>query len=131
MNQLIEILTWEPNVKMQYELVLMLLLFLLPAAFGRNRRQIALCWGFCFSLFLLLHRAFFALLVSGAYLYLLAGLCCMLCRLKPGAFLEPARYLKRELPIFLGFFPEAAGAEGSRHPPEGKSGTGASCFFPP
>ena len=29
MNQLIEILTWEPYVKMQYELVLMLLLFLL------------------------------------------------------------------------------------------------------
>ena len=67
MNQLIEILTWEPNVKMQYELVLMLLLFLLPAAFGRNRRQTALCWGFCFSLFLLLHRAFFALL-SGCLL---------------------------------------------------------------
>ena len=120
MNQLIEILTWEPNVKMQYELVLMLLLFLLPAAFGRNRRQTALCWGFCFSLFLLLHRAFFALLVSGAYLYLLAGLCCMLYRLRPGAFLEPACYLKRELPIFLGFFPEAAGTEGSPAPSGGE-----------
>lgn len=99
---MLDVLTWEPNVKMQYELVLMLLLFLLPAAFLRNRKTIAKCWAALFALFLFLHRALLPFLLSGLYLYLLCGLLFMFYRLRLSAFSEPGRRLLRELSVYLG-----------------------------
>ena len=96
MKSLLEIITWEPNVKMQYELLLMLLLFLLPAAALKSRKRLAALWAAVFCGFLLLHRAFLPFAVSGLYVYLLCGLLCMLYAGKPAAFLQPAVWASQQ-----------------------------------
>lgn len=97
MRDVIDILTWEPNVKMQYELLLILLLFLMPVLHAKKRSALLKNWGLLFCLFAFLHRALLPLFVSGVYAYLLLGFLYALFRLRPGAFLEPAIRLWRLL----------------------------------
>ena len=89
MSRILETLIWEPNVEMQYELVLMLLLFLLPAAFAKRKKTVGICWGLAFAGFLFLHRALLAFLVSGLYLGFLAGVICFIWQPSLAAFTRP------------------------------------------
>lgn len=111
MKSLLEIITWESNVKMQYELLLMLLLFLLPAAALKSRRRLAVSWAAVFCGFLLLHRALLPFAVSGLYVYLLCGLLCMLYAGKPAAFLQPALWAAKEAAVYLGERTETNGVQ--------------------
>ncbi len=114
MSRILETLIWEPNVEMQYELVLMLLLFLLPAAFAKRKKTVGICWGLAFAGFLFLHRALLAFLVSGLYLGFLAGVICFIWQPSLAAFTRPVRFLKKEVPDFLGFSGEGADGQPRR-----------------
>lgn len=118
MKQLLDLLTWEPNLRMQYELLLMLLLFLVPAAFIKNTKRLLITWGTIFTVFLLLHGSFFPFVLAGAY-------CCVLCGLwtavREGSFrvfCAPwdmmRRGMKELLPGFPGAVPSGNGEEKGR-----------------
>lgn len=88
---------------MQYELLLMLLFFLLPACFAKSRRQTGRLWLLVSSAFLLWHRAFFPFLLSGLYLRALWGVSGMVFTRGFRGFLLPDRIIRAEWLRFLGY----------------------------
>ncbi len=101
MRDLIGILTREENVRMQYELLVMLLAFSLPAIKIGSGRRLAAVWAAIAAVFLYLHRILLPVLVSGLYLYVIAGLLAMVTEASPRAFLRPARRLAAVLRAYL------------------------------
>ena len=101
MKQLLDLLTWEPNLRMQYEILLMLLLFLVPAAFLRNGKRLLFLWSLVFAGFLLMHRTFFPFVLSGIYVYILCCLCTLPVTASLQAFRLPGIGLRRFADAFF------------------------------
>jgi len=101
MNELIKILTREENVRMQYEILLMLLAFAVPALKIKSRKKLAAAWALAAAVFAWLHRILLPAVVSGLYLYMIAGILAVLLYLDPKAFLRPAAAVKKALSPYL------------------------------
>ena len=101
MQTLLQILTSENNVAMQYEIALMLCAFFVSGAWIRDRRKLGLAWSGIFLFFLYLHRILLPFLVSGLYLGLIAGMVCMLVKADPKAFLSVPRCLRDKTRLYL------------------------------
>ena len=101
MRELIGILTREENVRMQYEILILLLVFSVPALKMKDQKKLAAVWALAAGVFCYLHRVLLPVLVSGAYLYLIIGLLSVWTELKPGAFLKPVKALSRCLEPYL------------------------------
>ncbi|MDO4266599.1 MAG: hypothetical protein Q4C63_09100 [Eubacteriales bacterium] len=112
MKQLLDLLTWEPNLRMQYELLLMLVLFLAPAAFLKNTKRLLITWGLIFAAFLLLHGSFFPFVLAGAYCYVLCGLWEMVRTGSLRAFRKPYDGLWCGLVML---FPDLLQGDGAEH----------------
>ncbi len=102
MPTLINILTNESNAKMQYEIAVMLCAFFITAALLKDRKRVQLAWGGIFLFFIYIHRILLPFLISGLCLFLLAGLAALLVRPRPGSFLAPVRYFKKQIGIYTG-----------------------------
>ena len=90
---LIEVLTADCNVAMQYELMLMLGAFLLTAVCIKSAARLRIIWGAIFLIFIYIHRILLPFIVSGLYLTALSGIIAALIHLSPQAFFKPFRYL--------------------------------------
>ena len=90
---LIEVLTADCNVAMQYELMLMLGAFLLTAVCVKSAAKLRIVWGAVFLFFIYIHRILLPFIVSGLYLLVLCGIFAMLVCMSPGAFAVPFKYL--------------------------------------
>ena len=90
---LIEVLTADCNVAMQYELMLMLGAFLLTAGCLKSAGKLRIAWGAIFLFFVYIHRILLPFIVSGLYLTVLCGLVSMLISGSVRTFLKPFRYL--------------------------------------
>ena len=80
MRELIGILTREENVRMQYEILVMLLVFSVPALRLKDRKTLVAVWSAAAAVFCYLHRILFPVLLAGLYVYCIAGLICVLQR---------------------------------------------------
>lgn len=101
MRALIEILTREENVRMQYEILIMLCAFSVPALKTGNRKHLAAIWAAEALVFIYLHRVLLPFAVSGAYVYLIAGIICMILKADIRAFGLPLRALKQKAEVCL------------------------------
>lgn len=90
---LIEVLTADCNVAMQYELMLMLGAFLLTAVCVKSGTRLRIIWGAIFLGFIYIHRILLPFVVSGLYLMLICGVLSMLINWSAAAFLKPFRYI--------------------------------------
>ncbi len=87
----------EENIKMQYEIALMLLLILVPAAVLKDRKRLAIVWGAVFLFFIYIHRTLLPFIISGVYFFVLAGLVWAAIRLNIRAFGEPLKIFGKRL----------------------------------
>ena len=101
MRALIEILTREENVRMQYEILIMLCAFSIPALKLESKKKLAAVWTAVALVFIYLHRALLPLIVSGVYVYLIAGILSVILKGKLRAFALPVRVLKIKAGIYL------------------------------
>ncbi len=90
---LIEVLTADCNVAMQYELMLMLGAFLLTAVCVKSVRKLRIIWGAIFLGVIYIHRILLPFVVSGLYLMIISGILSMLINWSAAAFLKPFKYL--------------------------------------
>lgn len=90
---LIEVLTADCNVAMQYELMLMLGAFLLTAVCVKSGTMLRIIWGAIFLGFIYIHRILLPFVVSGLYLMIICGILSMLINWSAAAFLKPFRYI--------------------------------------
>ena len=97
MRMMIKLLLSEENVRMQYEIVLMLLLLLLPSAVLKDRKKLAFAWGAVFLFFIYIHRILLPFIISGAYFFVLTGISWSLIRLNIKAFGEPLKIFAKRL----------------------------------
>ena len=89
MRELIAILTREENVRMQYEILVMLLVFAVPALCLKKRKTLAAVWAAEAACFCYLHRILLPALVSAAFVYLIAALLSILLYADLRAFMSP------------------------------------------
>lgn len=94
---LIELLTADCNVAMQYELVLMLGAFLAAALCIKSQSGVRAAWGAVFVFFIYIHRILLPFFISGIYLLLILSAGTALISLSPKAALLPFKYLRTKL----------------------------------
>ena len=94
---MVALLLSEENVRMQYEIVIMLLLLLVPAIKLKDRKKLGAAWGAVFLFFIYIHRALLPFLISGIYFFALAGIVWAAVRLDIKKAAEPALAFKSRL----------------------------------
>ncbi|MBQ7175636.1 MAG: hypothetical protein IJR62_09305 [Lachnospiraceae bacterium] len=102
MRELIGILTREENVRMQYEILVMLLVFSVPALRLKDRKKLAAVWSASAAVFCYLHRILLPVLLSGLYVYCIAGVICVLLDADIRAFVRPGKALLKRLRPYAG-----------------------------
>ncbi len=80
------------NVIMQYEIVHMLLLLLVPAVKINSEKWLAAVWGVVFLFFIYIHRTLLPFIVSGVWFFVTAGIVSVFLDLKLKSFLKPAEF---------------------------------------
>lgn len=96
----IAILLNNDNVAMHYELLFMLVVLSLPAAFIKNRKYLLLCWAAVFLFFVYIHRALLTFLVAGIWFFIITGVLWMFIRLKVSAFAELPKDIYKTILVF-------------------------------
>lgn len=98
---LIEVLTADHNVAMQYEIALMLGAFLASAVCLKKRSTLSCIWGAIFLFFIYIHRILLPFLISGAYLILICSVLSLLLQMSPRAFFAPIVYLRNKADVYM------------------------------
>lgn len=100
MQTLIEMLTNDTSVSMQYEIAIMLCAFFVSSICIKGRKMLIRVWLGIFLFFIYIHRVLLPFIISGAYLMLI---CCVLwaaVRMDAGEFFTPVRALGKSIKVY-------------------------------
>ncbi|MDO4960769.1 MAG: hypothetical protein Q4E57_02785 [Eubacteriales bacterium] len=97
MQTLIDIMTNDVNVSMQYEIALMLCAFFVSALVFKDRKRLRVVWGSIFLFFIYIHRILLPFIISGVYLLIVSGLVTALVKLDIHSFFLPAKAFAKKL----------------------------------